>query len=103
MNKAFTKVVLTASLMTPLIALAFCNVPMYSNNQQLNQMAEANYNQCMQNESFQQQQQQQYQQQQQRVDQQSQQMQQSIDNQSYINQQRNRQLDQELNQRFGQY
>jgi hypothetical protein len=103
MNKSFVKVALTASLMTPLIASAFCSIPMYGNNMQLNQMAQAAYQQCMQQQQYQQQQQQ-YQQQQ-RLDQQSQQMQQSIDNQQRQQQQRNDpfDFDRQNNPRIRQY
>ena len=43
MNKAFAKVALTASLMTPLIASAFCMQPVYGNNQQLNRAESDGY------------------------------------------------------------
>lgn len=82
MIKAFAKVALTASLMTPLMASAFCMQPVYGNNQQLNQMAQSVYEQCVQQQQMNQQQQQ-YQQQQQMYQQQQLQQQQQQQQQMY--------------------
>ena len=53
---------------SPIVAMA-CQPPMYGDNQQLNNMAQQAYTQCLNNEQYQQQQQRQQQQQQQQLQQ----------------------------------